>query len=82
MPSLTIKNIPDALYEELKLAAHNHRRSINSEVIMLLEKRLLPQKTNRKELEERARECREMTRKLGIYVTEEEIDKAINQGRP
>ena len=82
MPSLTIKNIPDALYEELKLAAQNHRRSINSEVIMLLEERLVPQKPSRKELEERAADCLEMNRKAGLYVTEDEIDEAINQGRP
>ena len=82
MPSITIKNIPDDLYEELKVAAKHHRRSINNEVIMMLEEKLVPQKTSREELLERARQCREMTRELGVYVTEEEIDEAINQGRP
>lgn len=82
MPSITIKNIPDELYDELKAAAQQHRRSINNEVIMLLEERLRPKKSSREELLERARQCREMTRDLGIFVTEEDIEAAINEGRP
>jgi antitoxin FitA len=42
--SLTLNNIPDALYERLKEAADAHRRSLNSEVIFCLESILLPQK--------------------------------------
>jgi plasmid stability protein len=38
MATLTIKNIPDALYEQLKQSAARHRRSVNSEVIVCLEK--------------------------------------------
>ncbi len=34
MPALTIKNIPDELYNELKLVAEQHQRNINSEVIV------------------------------------------------
>ncbi|MCQ8103334.1 Arc family DNA-binding protein, partial [Methylomonas sp. SURF-2] len=41
MPALTIKNIPDSLYEQLKSAAELHRRSINSEVLVCLEKVLV-----------------------------------------
>ena len=38
MPTtLTLKNVPDDIYERLKLAAQAHRRSINSEVIVCLE---------------------------------------------
>lgn len=36
MASLTIKNIPNDLYERLKASAKANRRGINSEVIMLL----------------------------------------------
>ncbi|MCB0000362.1 MAG: Arc family DNA-binding protein [Anaerolineales bacterium] len=36
MASLTIKNIPNDLYERLKALAKANRRGINSEVIMLL----------------------------------------------
>lgn len=42
MPTtLTLKNIPDAVYVRLKLAAQTHRRSMNSEAIVCLEAALL-----------------------------------------
>ena len=47
MPTtLTLKNIPDAVYARLKLSAEVHRRSLNGEAIVCLETVLLP--TNRK----------------------------------
>ena len=40
MPNLTIKNLPHDLYESLKQTAALHRRSINSEIIVVLERAL------------------------------------------
>jgi plasmid stability protein len=40
MATLTVKNIPDDLYERLKQSAAEHRRSINSEIIVCLENTL------------------------------------------
>jgi plasmid stability protein len=37
MTNLTIKSVPDALYRQLKERAAEHRRSLNSEVIVCLE---------------------------------------------
>jgi plasmid stability protein len=37
MPTMTIKNVPDHLYEKLKKRAEDHRRSINNEVIFCLQ---------------------------------------------
>jgi plasmid stability protein len=43
MPTtLTLKNIPDEVYERLKGAAALHRRSLNSEAIVCLETVLTP----------------------------------------
>lgn len=43
MPTtLTLKNIPDEVYERLKASAESHRRSLNSEAIVCLESVLLP----------------------------------------
>ncbi len=43
MPTtLTLKNIPDEVYERLKLSADLHRRSLNSEAIVCLETLLVP----------------------------------------
>ncbi len=44
MPSITVKNIPDPIYENLKSAAQAHHRSINSEIIACLEKELMHEK--------------------------------------
>jgi plasmid stability protein len=42
MPTtLTLKNIPDAVYERLKQSAEANRRSMNSEAIVCLETVLL-----------------------------------------
>lgn len=42
--SLTLKSIPDDLYQRLKASAEAHRRSMNSEAIVCLETVLLPGK--------------------------------------
>jgi len=59
MPTtLTLKNIPDAVYEQLKLSAETHRRSMNSEAIVCLESVLLPAKVSVAERLARARGLR------------------------
>jgi plasmid stability protein len=40
--SLTLKNLPEALYERLQASARHHRRSLNSEAIVCLESVLQP----------------------------------------
>lgn len=40
MPTLTIKGMPDALYRSLRKHADAHRRSLNSEIIVCLERAL------------------------------------------
>lgn len=59
MPTtLTLKNIPDSVYERLKLSAQTHRRSLNSEAIVCLESVLLPGKMLPAERIARARALR------------------------
>ncbi|WP_420629701.1 FitA-like ribbon-helix-helix domain-containing protein [Candidatus Leptofilum sp.] len=79
MATMTIKNIPDALYEELKQRAAANRRSVNNEVIVLIERAVQYQVQDPNEVLERVRILRE---KLDIYVTEDEITAAKNEGRP
>jgi plasmid stability protein len=38
VPTITIKSVPDELYQRLKHNAAEHRRSISSEVIVCLER--------------------------------------------
>lgn len=60
MPTtLTLKNIPDEVYERLKSSAEAHRRSLNSEAIVCLESVLLPGRVNAEERLARVRALRE-----------------------
>jgi antitoxin FitA len=81
MPTtLTLKNIPDTLYERLKASAEKHRRSLNSEAIVCLESVLLPTKMTPKERLARARALRD-TLPQGEFQPHD-IDESKKQGRP
>ena len=79
MPAITVKNIPDTLYSQLKQSAQVHHRSINSELIVCLEKVLTPQKISKDILLSSARSIR--SRFNSFKVTEEELNNAKNAGR-
>ena len=80
MPAtITLKNIPDELYERLKEVAVIHHRSINGEVIACLEQKLLPNRVSAKERIAKARQLR-----AGLDASKfnaEDIADAIRQGR-
>lgn len=81
MPTtLTLKNIPDAVYERLKAAAATHRRSMNSEAIVCLEAVLMPTKRAPSERLARARELRAALTQRTFLASD--IDLAKQQGRP
>jgi len=79
MPALTIKNIPDGLYQQLKIAATVHRRSINSEVIICLEQALAASLITPADRLNRIEKLRSGIKTNSI--TPEDIDLAINSGR-
>jgi plasmid stability protein len=79
MASLTIKNIPDNLYEQLKYAANAHHRSINSELIVCLEKVLLPTKATAKDLKMSAQALRSTLKQQNF--TADDIHFAKQEGR-
>ena len=78
MPALTIKNIPDALYQQLKTSAELHRRSINSEVIVCLEKTLAATRISPADRLSRIEQLRSSIKSNSI--TPEDIEQAINSG--
>ena len=80
MPALTIKNIPDDVYNALKDNAKQQHRSINSEVIMCLKRSLLPKLISPEERLSTIRALRSQVKSGAI--TAEDIDQAINEGRP
>lgn len=77
--SLTLKNIPDVLYERLKAAAELNRRSLNSEAIVCLESVLL---SNRVTPGDRLARARELRASLPpVQFTAKDIDTAKRAGR-
>jgi len=79
MPALTVKNIPEDLYNELKYVAEQHHRSINSEVIMCLKRTLFPKRISP---EDRLSHIQALRSQITTdAVTAEDIDQAINEGR-
>lgn len=80
MPTtLTLKNIPDVVYQRLKQSAELHRRSLNSEAILCLETALVPVHVSPSERLARARVLRAELPAKKYEIGE--IDAAKRQGR-
>ncbi len=79
MANLTIKNIPEELYEMLKIQAKSNHRSINSEVIVAL-KNILGMR-ERPGVEEVIRQTREFRSRIKVTLSEGEINDAKRFGR-
>ncbi|HLF96048.1 MAG TPA: hypothetical protein VI457_02805 [Methylococcaceae bacterium] len=54
MPTLVLRGVPGELYERLKLAAQNHRRSLTQETILRLEQSIAPRETAKPSVEQLA----------------------------
>lgn len=81
MPTtLTLKNIPDTVYERLKASAELHRRSLNSEAIVCLESVLTPARLGSAERLARARALRATLGNASFPA--DDIDRLKRQGRP
>ena len=80
MATITVKNIPPDLYEQLKRSAEANRRSLNSEIIVCIERAVQVHTVIPDELLAEARRLREITRAYAI--TEAEFDRAKAVGRP
>lgn len=77
--TLTLKNIPDEVYERLKAAAARHRRSLNSEAIVCLESVLTPTRISP---DERLARARELRTGLNEEFRAQDIDDFKRQERP
>ncbi len=79
MPNITVKNIPDDLYEELKRSAKINRRSINQEIIMCIESSLQHKVENPKQVLEKARKLRIKT--AGSPISDSEFNRIKETNR-
>jgi plasmid stability protein len=80
MATITVKNIPDAVYERLKAAAAANRRSINSEILVCIERSVAAQPVAPEHVVARARRLRALT--AGSALTAEEFRAIRDAGRP
>ena len=79
MATITIKNIPDDIYEKLKESAKANQRSINSEVIFLIKLAVLAGPADADAVLERARRTRAMT--AHYVITDKELTRLKHAGR-
>ena len=80
MPTtLTLKNIPDVVYQRLKSSAKANRRSLNGEAIVCLENVLQPRDFHPEAFLQKVREMR--SRMTKVWVTEEDLDAAKWESR-
>ncbi|MGM0451966.1 MAG: FitA-like ribbon-helix-helix domain-containing protein [Thermodesulfobacteriota bacterium] len=79
MATVTVKNIPDELYERLKAAAETNRRSINSEIIMCIENTVISRRINLDDVLDNVRQLRRLT--AGYPISDEEFNQAKSEGR-
>jgi len=79
MHTITVKNIPPDLYERLKQVARANRRSINSEIIVCIERALRVQEVNAQAIIASARKLREKT--AHYIITDDEFNRAKSEGR-
>ena len=80
MATITVKKFPDELYERLKQSAGANHRSINSEVIVCVERALGARREDVEATLARARETRKLFR--GPPITDEELNEMKRWGRP
>lgn len=78
MSTVTVKDLPDKLHRQLKVRALQHRRSLNSEIIAMLEAAAAPRKMDPDALLARAAALR---RQVGGRLTDSDLDALRNAGR-
>ena len=83
MATLTLKNLPDDLHRRLKARAERNHRSLNREAIRLLEQAVASEPEPKvDEALARADALRERLAAEGVWITAEEVQAAIEEGRP
>lgn len=80
MATITIKEIPDDVYAALKERAKRNRRSINSEVIYVIEQAVRSRPIDVEATIAEARELRQYT--ANHPISDDEFTEMKNSGRP
>ena len=78
MSTITLKDVPLALHRALKVRAKANGRSLNREVIAMLEGALSSVPVDASSVVQHAKAVREMS---GVYVTQKDLDALKHAGR-
>ena len=76
--NITLKEIPEELHHKLKQRAETHGRSLNKEVISILEMTVNPVKKRSQDL---LRQISERRNKMPHIVKKDELKAMIEEGR-
>jgi plasmid stability protein len=77
--NFTLKNIPNDIYEKIKIRAERNQRSVNGEIISILSETTRPRSKNAVEILARADALRARTKG---FLTDEFLRKAKRDGLP
>lgn len=79
MNTITLKDVQPALHQSLKARAREHGRSLNREILAVLENAIRCESLDVETIASRARAVRESA---GVYVTRADLVTFKNRGRP
>jgi plasmid stability protein len=80
MATLTLKNVPNELYDRLKALATEHKRSLNQEAIACLEEAIRSSKTE--DVRETLAALRRLRARMrDVFVTDADLAEARRAGR-
>jgi|GEM_PF-1446448 len=79
MPAISLKAVPARLHRQLKARAARHQRSLNQEVLAVLEEAVAP--ARRLEVAALQAGMRQFRARLGFTTSQEEIDQFKRAGR-
>ena len=79
MATITLKDIPEQLHEDLRLRAETHGRSLNKEIIASLEE---VTQSHRIQIPEYLSTVERLQGRIGFEVSHEEVQDIIDSGRP
>ena len=78
--NITVKGIPDEVYQRLKAAAEANHRSVNSEIITRIEQGLMPRRVPTADVLARVRRLHKSFE--GHTFELAELEEARREGRP
>jgi plasmid stability protein len=79
MANITVKNIPDDLYDNLKYFASIHHRSLNNEIIVCIERAVRSRRIDKAQFLDRLQKLR---KEIELpYLTDDTLNEIKNEGR-